>query len=176
MKKRIFVTIVIIILAGAGVLAVRFFSGEDDWICKNGEWIKHGNPSAEKPTTECGKSITIQNDDQKTVEEANIVVFGPKENAKISSPFDVEGKARVFENVVSIKLTDKGGKILFQGVTDANSPDVGQFGLFQEEITYKTNQSEGTLEVFEASAKDGSEINKVSIPVKFVQNENAEEN
>jgi len=176
MRKGIIIGVAGIILIGTGVLAVRFFSGEDNWICQNGEWVKHGNPSAEKPTTDCGQSVTIQNDEQKAVEEANIIVFDPKENARISSPFDVEGKARVFENVVSIKLTDKGGKILFQGVTDAKSPDVGQFGLFQEEITFKTNQTEGTLEVFEASAKDGSEINKVSIPVKFVQNANEEEN
>lgn len=175
MKKGIIIGIVAIILIGTGILTVRFFSGEDNWICKNGEWVKHGNPNANKPTTGCGKDIVNQIEEQ-PAEELNIVVFDPKENAKISSPFDVTGKARVFESVVSLRLKDKNGKILFQGVIDAKSPDVGQFGLFQEEITYETNQSEGTLEVFESSAKDGSEINKVEIPVKFVQNANEEEN
>ena len=32
---------------------IRLISGEDDWICQNGEWVKHGMPSAPKPTTPC---------------------------------------------------------------------------------------------------------------------------
>lgn len=34
---------------------IRFFAGgpEDDWICEKGEWIKHGNPSAPKPSEDC---------------------------------------------------------------------------------------------------------------------------
>jgi len=175
MKKSLIFGGIIIFLIVVVMLGIRFFSGEDNWICQNGEWIKHGNPSTEKPTIGCDKSVTIQNNEQ-PAEEPNIVIFDPKENAKISSPLDITGKARVFENVVSLRLKDKTEKILFQGVTDAKSPDVGQFGLFQEEITYETNQSEGTLEVFESSAKDGSEINKVEIPVKFVLSANEEEN
>jgi len=31
----------------------QFLSGEDNWICQNGEWVKHGNPSAPKPTIPC---------------------------------------------------------------------------------------------------------------------------
>lgn len=35
-------------------LGIRFFSGnEDTWICSNGQWVKHGNPSASQPTTGC---------------------------------------------------------------------------------------------------------------------------
>jgi len=169
MKKILILGGVVILLAGSVILGIRFFSGEDGWICQNGEWAKHGNPRGEKPNVPCGnnKLIDIEKNDQPKAEEANIVVFNPKENANISSPFDVEGKARVFENVVSLRLKDKNGKILFQGTTDAQSPDVGQFGLFQEEIKYSTVQTEGTLEVFQSSAKDGSEIDKVVIPVNF---------
>ena len=166
MRKGILVGVVVIIFIGLGMLTVRFFSGEDDWMCKNGEWVKHGNPDAEKPTTGCGENLAAAAQEQ-TAEEPNIVVFNPKEDATVSYLFDNEGKARVFENVVSIKLKDKNGKILFQGNANAQSPDAGKFGLFQEEIKYSTTQTEGTLEVFESSAKDGSEINKVSIPLKF---------
>jgi len=108
----------------------------------------------------------IENQPQAT-EEANIVVSSPEKNATVNSPFYIEGKARVFENVVSIRLEDKDGKILFQGTTDAQSPNTGQYGLFQKEIKYTTSQTEGILKVFESSAKDGSEINEVIIPVKF---------
>ena len=190
MKKYWHVILLAVIAIVVIVLGVRFFSGEDDWICQNGEWVKHGNPSAEKPVGNCGKiienqqAIPIENqsqvaekintekeinqtENQSKAEEANIIVSSPIENATVSSPFNVEGKARVFENVVSIRLEDKDGKILFQGTTNAQSPDTGQYGLFQKEIKYTTSQTEGILKVFESSAKDGSEINEVIIPVKF---------
>lgn len=48
--------IILALLAGVMlVLFVRFFIGgdEDTWICKDGQWIKHGNPSASKPLEKC---------------------------------------------------------------------------------------------------------------------------
>jgi hypothetical protein len=37
------------------IFALRLFLGgpEDSWICQNGQWIKHGNPSAPSPTSQC---------------------------------------------------------------------------------------------------------------------------
>jgi uncharacterized membrane protein len=35
------------------VFGIRLISGEDDWICKNGKWIKHGVPSAPQPQEDC---------------------------------------------------------------------------------------------------------------------------
>lgn len=43
-----FLLFVIIVIAGA-----RLFSGEDDWICKDGQWVKHGNPSFAAPSEPC---------------------------------------------------------------------------------------------------------------------------
>ncbi len=40
---------------GIGFVLVR--GQEDTWICVNGEWIKHGNPSAQKPEKPCGEEI-----------------------------------------------------------------------------------------------------------------------
>lgn len=49
----------IIIMAAAifsfAIVGLRIFSGEDGWICKNGEWQKHGNPDAPAPTEICGE-------------------------------------------------------------------------------------------------------------------------
>lgn len=28
---------------------------EDSWMCQKGGWIKHGNPSAQMPSTKCGQ-------------------------------------------------------------------------------------------------------------------------
>jgi len=37
------------------VLAIRFVFGgpEDDWICQEGTWVKHGNPSKPMPIISC---------------------------------------------------------------------------------------------------------------------------
>lgn len=50
----------------AGLLVVRFVLGgsEDTWLCQNGQWVKHGNPSKSAPTSGCGSSATPVN--QKT--------------------------------------------------------------------------------------------------------------
>ena len=204
MKKYYQIIFLSIIVVAVIILGIRFFSGEDNWICQNGEWVKHGNPSSQKPETKCGEESIVGNywvcrdgewikfgnpsvekpagncgkvmeeelvspieDQPQAAEEKNIIVSNPKENATISSPFKIEGRARVFENIVSIRLKDGDGKILFQGTTDAQSPDMGQYGSFSKEIKYTTPETSGTLEVFESSAKDGSEINKVTIPLKF---------
>lgn len=44
----IFFGVVILIL-----FLFRFLSPEDSWVCQNGEWIKHGSPTVEQPTTKC---------------------------------------------------------------------------------------------------------------------------
>ena len=50
MKKETFIVIVIAILIA---LVVRFSSPEDDWLCDDGEWVKHGVPNASKPEEYC---------------------------------------------------------------------------------------------------------------------------
>ena len=56
MNKTILIILAVVIVVAAAILGVRYFSGEDNWICQNGEWVKHGNPSAEKPTEPCGET------------------------------------------------------------------------------------------------------------------------
>lgn len=45
--------LLIITLVFGFMLIVRFTSPEDTWLCKNGEWIKHGNPRSAQPTELC---------------------------------------------------------------------------------------------------------------------------
>lgn len=42
----------LVILVGGA----RLIFGEDDWICDNGNWVKHGSPSFPHPDIECKKS------------------------------------------------------------------------------------------------------------------------
>ena len=64
MTQKILLSIVgIIIILGVIILGIRFLSGpEDNWICVNGELVKHGQPSAPAPTTPCpGANINNSN-------------------------------------------------------------------------------------------------------------------
>ncbi|MFA5048820.1 MAG: DUF333 domain-containing protein [Patescibacteria group bacterium] len=63
-QKRLLVAVIIIlIVAFAGMLFVRFVLGgpEDTWICdkNSGEWIRHGQPKVERPTAACGEKIPV---------------------------------------------------------------------------------------------------------------------
>ena len=53
-NKHKYLGLVVLII----LIAVLFFmrGNEDTWICENGEWVKHGNPDKEQPTTICPKS------------------------------------------------------------------------------------------------------------------------
>ena len=55
MPKTLKILLLILIIIFV-VFAIRFIIGgsEDDWICSDGEWVKHGVPYAPKPETTCG--------------------------------------------------------------------------------------------------------------------------
>lgn len=100
----------------------------------------------------------------------NIEVLNPRSGDSVKSGFRVEGNARTFESNVRIRLTDSEGNVLLDTFTTADAQDVGQFGPFEKVINFTTNSEGGTLEVFQDSAKDGSEIDKVEIPLIFENN------
>lgn len=103
----------------------------------------------------------------------NIIVSLPHAQDTIPQDFRLTGKARVFENVVSIKVYNHiTGKIYYSGNTTAYAPDTGQFGDFVADISLKSDRSLRSkdkllIEVYQASPKDGQAIDVVSIPVVF---------
>lgn len=52
-KKFVYSVLAAILFLGLFVGVARLFSGEDDWICNNGQWVKHGNPSYPAPSVKC---------------------------------------------------------------------------------------------------------------------------
>jgi uncharacterized membrane protein len=52
-KRFFYLSLIAILIATIFLVGMRFLSGEDNWICKNGEWVKHGNPSYPAPQTIC---------------------------------------------------------------------------------------------------------------------------
>ena len=98
--------------------------------------------------------------------EANIRVNYPRPGAVIAgATLGVKGVARTFENNVVYRLVGAGGKELAQGHTTATG-EMGTFSPFTFSIPLKPEfAGEVTLEVFENSAKDGSVINLVKVPL-----------
>jgi len=102
--------------------------------------------------------------------ETNIKVAEPLVDALVTSPLTVKGEARVFENQFSYELLDEDGSVLAEGQGVANAADMGQFGPFEIKIEFSEPKGQtGILNVFDNSAKDGSRIDEVKIPVKFAK-------
>lgn len=105
--------------------------------------------------------------DLSKVYEPAIWVTMPADGSKITSPLTLCGNARVFEAAVSYRLKDYSGNILAQGLTMATAGAPTRGG-FEATIAFTPSPSgKGNLEVFEVSMKDGTEINKVTIPVTW---------
>lgn len=96
-----------------------------------------------------------------------IWVTAPVAGQKISGSFTLKGSARIFEATINYRLKDSAGNILLEGyvMASAGAPDRGDFS---KTITFSPSSSgSGKLEVFEQSMKDGSDINKVVIPLSW---------
>lgn len=112
--------------------------------------------------TTVDKSVTSDNS------STNIHIFSPKKGDTIGLPLKILGEARVFESTYAVRLKEKGGTVLAEESGMTLPGDMGEFNLFTKEMNYpQPKGTEGILEVFQYSAKDGSEIDKVTIPIKF---------
>ena len=94
-------------------------------------------------------------------------VTSPTTNQVIGSPFQIAGKANFFEGHVRIKIKDQSNQVLVDTFTTAEG-SMDQLYPFSKLVSFKKPSAEqGIVEIFEESAKDGSEINKITIPVIF---------
>lgn len=129
---------------------------------------KRITPSVPPPTTSSTTPTQIPNTSPTQIPtESNITVTSPKANEIVKFPFFITGQARVFENQLSYRITDEKGVTLSSGNTMANSPDMGQFGPYTITIKDLGEFDSGNIriEVFQNSARDGSEIDKVTVSV-----------
>lgn len=95
-------------------------------------------------------------------------VVSPRPNQIIENPVQVSGESSFFEGNTRIRIKDNDNNILVDTFTTATGGEMGELSPFFEDITYQNPTTEkGFVEVFEESAKDGSEIHKITIPVVF---------
>ncbi|MDD2753066.1 MAG: Gmad2 immunoglobulin-like domain-containing protein [Candidatus Portnoybacteria bacterium] len=96
----------------------------------------------------------------------SIRALSPKIGAAIKSPVVISGRASVFEAVLQARIKDASGLTLAQ--TKIMAKEGQKMSPFSASVKYKKpTRPKGTIEVFSLSAKDGSEINKITIPVVF---------
>jgi len=95
-----------------------------------------------------------------------IIVSYPTTNQEITSSVLVEGQSDTFEANVRIRIKDDNGNVLADTFTMGGA--YGEMKPFSIEILYNSPSVQtGVIEVFEDSAKDGAEINKITVPVIF---------
>lgn len=97
MNKKLWWFLGFLVLLFLGFLFLRFVLGgpEDSWICRQGEWVKHGNPSAPRPTSACQ-------------ERKSLFDFGKKERQEEEKPeLAVEQSRDLAEKAVKESATYK---------------------------------------------------------------------
>lgn len=95
----------------------------------------------------------------------SILVASPSIGDRVSSPITIAGTADVFEATVSIAVIDAFGTEIVRTFTTATC-GTGCRGDFSASVRYQVPRTQsGIVRVYESSAKDGSAVNVVEIPV-----------
>ncbi len=93
-----------------------------------------------------------------------IELFSPVAAGIYHSPMEIIGFSQTFEGNINVRLTAGNGNVLAERNTIGGSVD--GFDFFHTYIRFTvTDPIDATLEVFDISANDGSEISKVQIPL-----------
>ncbi|MFH0840613.1 MAG: Gmad2 immunoglobulin-like domain-containing protein [bacterium] len=140
MKTKIIITIAVIVVIVIAI--IRFSSPEDTWICQDGAWVKHGEPTAPQPTSSCmvveenssDEVITDTTDTTPPGTDTNppvpttfdykdlVKLKTPLPNSYLSSPLIVKGEARgnwFFEASFPVILVNWDGLIIAEGLAQA---------------------------------------------------------
>jgi hypothetical protein len=124
-------------------------------------------PSAPTPTATTGPTATSE-PTRTPVDHGPpgpIEVTEPARGATVTSPVTISGTADVFEATVSIRILDTTNNTLAETVTTATC-GTGCRGDYTIDVPFSVSTPQpGVIQVFEVSAKDGSMINIVRIPV-----------
>lgn len=98
-----------------------------------------------------------------------VVVNHPCAGEKLEKLFQFNGIGTgLFESTLSYVIVDADGKELAKGSVTTNAPDMGLPGTFDKAVKWDaTATGNGKFIAFESSAKDGSRVHVVEIPVTF---------
>lgn len=180
MNRNILAIIALLLLVVIGVLVWNMSENADNQNGggNGGDVIDNQDDDTEEieDTDADGREDDTQEDDPVVSDEGNIKVSLPVKRQRVGAhSLVIVGEARVFENNVQWRVKDEDGNVLDSGYATANAPDIGQFGPFVIYATYLADAgTNGTVEVYNESARDGSEENVVTIPVRFAREKTAQ--
>jgi hypothetical protein len=124
-------------------------------------------PTAPTPTSTTGPTATSE-PTRSPVDHrppGPIEVTEPARGATVTSPVTISGTADVFEATVSIRILDSNNNALAETFTTATC-GTGCRGDYSIDVPFSVTAAQpGVIQVFEVSAKDGSMINIVRVPV-----------
>jgi len=114
------------------------------------------------PAVEKFKDISVS-------DSGELLISTPRPGDTITTPLKVNGLARGFENRVGMRLKNQDGIVVRETKFTAKQGEIGTFISLGVDMIFAqpTVPGDGTFEAFTFSAKDGSEINKVTLPIKF---------
>lgn len=164
LKNKIFLAIVIAVILLVVVFAAKLLSNEDDWICQNGEWVKHGHPNAAQPTSPCLSGIG-----------SGLTVISPKANEKIESPIIVRGYINGdgwigFEAIAGmIEILDKNGDLLASAPLTIQGEWTQLPAYFEATLNFVNSVSaEGQMKFFNENPSGLAEKDKTFVlPITF---------
>jgi len=159
-KKTLTYTAIVAAIITLAVMTI-FRGNEDDWICENHQWVKHGHPSASMPSEPCD----------------NIVLDKPTAGEEITSPLLVEGRARgtwYFEASFPVKLIDDAGNVLATGIAQAQSDWMTEdFVSFKASLDFKVDTPTAANLVLIKDNPSGLPENddQMTVPVSLISSE-----
>jgi hypothetical protein len=101
-------------------------------------------------------------------ETPQILVETPLRDATVASPIRVAGTANTFEATFEADILDASGTAVATKVVTATSGS-GERGTYDVKIPVDTPPGKITLVVFEPSAKDGSPLHRVEVPLTLAR-------
>ncbi|MBT6954848.1 MAG: hypothetical protein HN991_00660 [Candidatus Jacksonbacteria bacterium] len=135
------------------------FCTQDAKECWDGSYVARVSPDC---SFSACPGVTTEND--------FIKISSPVENQEVGFPLTIRGEARTFESTVNIRILNSDKTILYENFTTARSAQVGVFGPFETTLSYpEPKSSTGFIELFEYSAKDGTETSRLLIPIRFTE-------
>jgi putative hemolysin len=102
-----------------------------------------------------------------TVSAKDLIISAPVADQQLTSPFQVQGRAKTADNKVHVRVKNQSGQSLIEVSGSIKNIGKDGFGDFDLKISYEfSSTKEGFVEVYALNSQ-GQEINNVSLPVKF---------
>ncbi|OQA36745.1 MAG: hypothetical protein BWY53_00371 [Parcubacteria group bacterium ADurb.Bin326] len=123
-KNWIIFSVLSVVVVITIIFLISARGSEDDWICKEGLWTKHGNPSSAMPNTPCPGAIACTLDARICPDGSAVGRQGPNcEFAPCPGDEATSTEPVGLANPASANCKDKGGNlVMWEG-------PIGQYGL-----------------------------------------------